>query len=76
MGLTSQMSSPSCRSVASWFFPSAIVPLLISRGSSLKVVEQALAGDRMLALTAQKKAEEEDPPPEALYARANRWPYP
>ena len=51
-------------------FPSAIVPLLISRGSSLKVVEQALAGDRMLALTAQKKAEEEDPPPEALYARA------
>ena len=28
-------------------FPSAIVPLLISRGSSLKVVEQALAGDRM-----------------------------
>ena len=51
-------------------FPSAIVPLLISRGSSLKVVEQALAGDRMLALTAQKKAEGEDPPPEALYARA------
>ena len=31
-------------------FPSAIVPLLISRGTSLKVVEEALAGDRMLAL--------------------------
>ncbi|MFN8644028.1 MAG: hypothetical protein U0802_21115 [Candidatus Binatia bacterium] len=32
-------------------FPSAIVPLLISRGTSLKaMVEQALSGDRMLAL--------------------------
>ena len=35
-------------------FPSAIVPLLISRGGSLKVVEHALAGDRMLALVAQR----------------------
>ena len=42
-------------------FPSAIVPLLISRGPSLKVVEQALAGDRMLALVAQKHPEDEEP---------------
>ena len=41
-------------------FPSAIVPLLISRGSSLKVVEQVLAGDRMLGLVAQKNPEDED----------------
>src|SRR6185295_6803127 len=50
-------------------FPSAIVPLLISRGASLKLVESALAGDRMLGLFAQRNPEEESPPPEALYAR-------
>jgi len=50
-------------------FPSAIVPLLISRGSSLKVVEEALAGDRMLGLIAQKNPEEEEPAPQALYHR-------
>ena len=50
-------------------FPSAIVPLLISRGTSLKVVEQALAGDRMLALVTQKRPEDELPKPEDLYVR-------
>ena len=50
-------------------FPSAIVPLLISRGSSLKVVEQALAGDRMLGVVAQKNPEDEEPDPSGLYTR-------
>ncbi len=50
-------------------FPSAIVPLLISRGGSLQAVEAALAGDRMLALVAQKNPEEETPEPAALYSR-------
>ncbi|MEO8605002.1 MAG: endopeptidase La [bacterium] len=50
-------------------FPSAIVPLLISRGPSLKVVEQALAGDRMLALAAQKTPEDEAPGIDGLYHR-------
>jgi ATP-dependent Lon protease len=50
-------------------FPSAIVPLLISRGSSLKVVEQALAGDRMVAVLAQRNPEEEEPQPAGLYGR-------
>ncbi|MBI3783218.1 MAG: LON peptidase substrate-binding domain-containing protein, partial [Deltaproteobacteria bacterium] len=50
-------------------FPSAIVPLLISRESSLKVVEQVLAGDRMLGVVAQKNPEEESPTPETLYSR-------
>src|SRR5437899_2572944 len=40
-------------------FPSAIVPLLISRGASLKLVESCLQGDRMLGLMAQKNPEEE-----------------
>src|SRR5215468_3242071 len=50
-------------------FPSAIVPLLISRGASLKLVEDCLAGDRMLGLAAQKNPEEEAPQPEGLYSR-------
>jgi len=50
-------------------FPSAIVPLLISRGPSLKVVEHALAGDRMLAMVTQKHPEEEEPSADGLYAR-------
>jgi ATP-dependent Lon protease len=50
-------------------FPSAIVPLLISRGSSLKLVEDCLTGERMLGLIAQKNPEEEAPDPSGLYAR-------
>ena len=50
-------------------FPSAIVPLLISRGASLKLVEAALTGDRMLGLLAQKNPEEESPEPRGLYSR-------
>ncbi len=50
-------------------FPSAIVPLLISRGGSLKVVEQALGGDRMLAMVAQKNPDQDDPQPDDLFTR-------
>jgi ATP-dependent Lon protease len=50
-------------------FPSAIVPLLISRASSLKVVEQALAGDRMLGVVAQKNPEDEEPEASGLFTR-------
>ncbi len=50
-------------------FPSAIVPLLISRGSSLKLVEDCLAGERMLGLIAQRNPEEEAPDPSGLHAR-------
>jgi ATP-dependent Lon protease len=50
-------------------FPSAIVPLLISRGSSLKLVEDCLASERMLGVVAQKNPEEEAPAASALYSR-------
>jgi ATP-dependent Lon protease len=50
-------------------FPSAIVPLLISRGTSLKLVEDTLAGDRMLALVAQKNPEDEAPEATGLFSR-------
>src|SRR5215831_9614227 len=50
-------------------FPAAIVPLLISRGASLKLVEDCLAGDRTLGLVSQKNPEDEAPDPTGLYAR-------
>ncbi|MCS6925610.1 MAG: endopeptidase La [Candidatus Binatia bacterium] len=52
-------------------FPSAIVPLLISRGSSLALVDDCLKGDRILGLAAQKNPEEENPEPYALFSRGS-----
>jgi ATP-dependent Lon protease len=52
-------------------FPSAIVPLLISRGSSLTLVDDCLKGDRILGLSAQKNPEDEDPEPQALFSRGS-----
>jgi ATP-dependent Lon protease len=50
-------------------FPSAIVPLPISRKPSLELVEHCLAGDRILGLVSQKVAEQETPDPDELYLR-------
>src|SRR5215470_705237 len=50
-------------------FPAAIVPLLISRGASLKLVEDCLAGDRLLGFVSQKNPEDEAPEPTGLHAR-------
>src|SRR5215831_11028353 len=50
-------------------FPAAIVPLLISRGASLKLVEDCLGGDRILGFVSQRNPEEETPEPSGLYAR-------
>src|SRR5262245_47415750 len=51
-------------------FPSAIVPLPISRKPSLQLVEQCLArDDKILGLVAQKIADEERPSPEDLFTR-------
>jgi len=50
-------------------FPSAIVPLPISRKPSLELVEEVLAGDRLLALVAQKDAEEETPSRHSIHRR-------
>jgi len=50
-------------------FPAAIVPLLVSRPPSIAVVEEAMAGDQMLALVAQTNPEDEEPAPAQLYPR-------
>ncbi len=50
-------------------FPSAILPLLISRESSLALIEETLLGDRVLSLHAQRVAETEEYRAEDLYPR-------
>ncbi len=52
-------------------FPSAIVPLLISRASSLKLVEDCRKSNNLLGLAAQKNPEDEAPEPQALFSRGS-----
>ncbi len=48
-------------------FPSMIVPLFVGRESSVAAVNEALERDRLIFLTSQKVADEENPAPEDLY---------
>src|SRR5271155_3247875 len=50
-------------------FPSQIHPFLVSRASSLKLLEEVTGPERIIALATQKNAEEESPQPEGLYRR-------
>ena len=50
-------------------FPSAIVPLLISRPASVALVEECIAGERLLGLVSQQNPDVEQPAPEDLYVR-------
>ena len=52
-------------------FPSAIVPLLISRASSLRLVEDCRKSNNLLGLAAQKNPEDEAPEPQALFSRGS-----
>jgi ATP-dependent Lon protease len=52
-------------------FPAAIVPLLISRESSLELVEQVLIGNRIVGLIAQRSPEMELPGIDDLYDRGS-----
>ncbi|MGH7932899.1 MAG: endopeptidase La, partial [Candidatus Binataceae bacterium] len=50
-------------------FPSQIHPFLVSRASSLKLIEDVGGTARIIGLAAQKNPEEENPGPEGLYPR-------
>jgi ATP-dependent Lon protease len=50
-------------------FPSQIHPFLVSRATSLKLIEEVGQTSRIIALAAQKNPEEETPAPEGLYPR-------
>jgi len=49
-------------------FPYMILPLFVGRDNSIKAVEEALAGNRIVFLSAQKDVLEEAPGPEQIYS--------
>src|SRR5580704_6250999 len=51
-------------------FPSQIHPFLVSRATSLKLIDSVGQANRIIALAAQKNPEEENPAPEGVYQRA------
>jgi ATP-dependent Lon protease len=50
-------------------FPAAIVPLLISRESSLALVEDALVGEKIIGVVAQRSPDQESPDWDDLHER-------
>ena len=48
-------------------FPYMVIPLFISREKSVRALEEALSGDRLVFLVAQKNLSEEDPAIKDLY---------
>jgi ATP-dependent Lon protease len=50
-------------------FPSQIHPFLVSRASSLKLIEEVGGASKIIGLTAQQNPEEESPGPEGLFPR-------
>jgi len=48
-------------------FPSALVPLLVETGPSLKLIDDVVAGDRLLGVVLQRQQEVVEPKPEDLY---------
>ncbi len=49
-------------------FPETLTPLAIGQERSLQLVNDVLAGDRMLVMVASRDSEKEDPGPEDLYS--------
>src|ERR1700688_4432288 len=54
-------------------FPSQIHPFLVSRPSSLKLIEDVGGTNKVIALAAQKNPEDEHPAPEGLFQNVARW---
>jgi ATP-dependent Lon protease len=48
-------------------FPGAVAPLLVETGPSIKLIDEAVAGDRLMGTILQRRAEVPDPAPEDLY---------
>ena len=48
-------------------FPVLAFPINVGRDKSLKAIEQAMAGDKLLGIVAQQDAKNEDPRPDELY---------
>ncbi len=52
-------------------FPSMVLPLMVARGRSVKLVDHVLSGNRMLAVVAQKDPSVEDPGEDDLFGHGS-----
>ena len=48
-------------------FPGAVAPLLVETGPSIQLIDEAVAGNRLIGTLLQKRPEVPDPAPEDLY---------
>src|SRR3990172_1400490 len=48
-------------------FPGAVAPLLVETGPSIKLIDDVVAGDRLMGVVLQRRPEVADPAPEDLY---------
>ena len=48
-------------------YPSMVLPLMVARGRSVKLVDNVLTGNRLLGVVAQRDPAIEDPEPKDLY---------
>src|SRR5436305_8433288 len=48
-------------------FPHMVVPLFVGREKSINALEQAMASDKEIVLSAQKKAKTNDPTPDDIF---------
>jgi len=48
-------------------FPHMVLPLFVGREMSVKAIEKAVSGNKMVLLVAQKALDQEDPKPEDIY---------
>jgi ATP-dependent Lon protease len=48
-------------------FPGAVAPLLVETGPSIQLIDEAVAGNRLIGTILQKNADVPDPAPEDLY---------
>ena len=48
-------------------FPGAVAPLLVETAQSIQLIDEAVAGDRLIGTILQRRAEVPDPAPEDLY---------
>src|SRR5215203_1625813 len=65
MQIPSQLPALPLRDIV--IYPFMIVPLFVSRDKSIKAVEEALKGNRMIVLVSQKDLNKEDPGGEDLF---------
>ena len=48
-------------------FPGMVAPLLVEASPSLKLIDDVIAGDRLLGVALQRNPEAENPKPEEMY---------